>query len=278
MVILRHEPQQNNPHSVVRRHGPLAARPVPPQGLECLRARRGGRDLLSPTTSTCKRSSATCATRWQAAVDRDRRRRTRSSRRSRSLGRRPAKQHEVLVGKLADDVKQLADELTEADDPLLPFDGRRRRRWRGAQLSGPGLPPQAARAGDRGGDRQVPGRSSKPRSTKAPRRRASELTGWQAVGETSIERQEAEVKNVVGVLEGEGPHADETIVIGAHYDHLGLGGAGSAAPGVHEIHNGADDNGSGTTVLHRSRPAAGRPRQSRRGGSCSSPSPAKNAA
>ena len=28
-----------------------------------------------------------------------------------------------------------------------------------------------------------------------------------------------------------------------------MGGAGSAAPGVHEIHNGADDNGSGTTVL-----------------------------
>jgi hypothetical protein len=43
--------------------------------------------------------------------------------------------------------------------------------------------------------------------------------------------------------------ADETIVIGAHYDHLGFGGNGSAAPGVHEIHNGADDNGSGSTVL-----------------------------
>ncbi len=53
----------------------------------------------------------------------------------------------------------------------------------------------------------------------------------------------------MGVLEGEGPHADETIVLGAHYDHLGWGGIGSAAPGVHEIHNGADDNGSGSTVL-----------------------------
>ena len=28
-----------------------------------------------------------------------------------------------------------------------------------------------------------------------------------------------------------------------------MGGSGSAAPGVHEIHNGADDNGSGSTVL-----------------------------
>ena len=84
---------------------------------------------------------------------------------------------------------------------------------------------------------------------KGPTPQSRELTGWRAVGQTSVDREEAEVKNVIGVLEGAGPHADETIVIGAHYDHLGMGGNGSAAPGVHEIHNGADDNGSGTTVL-----------------------------
>ncbi len=84
---------------------------------------------------------------------------------------------------------------------------------------------------------------------KGPAPQSQELKGWRAIGQASIERQEAEVKNVVGVLRGEGPHANEAIVIGAHYDHLGMGGAGSAAPGVHEIHNGADDNGSGTTVL-----------------------------
>jgi Zn-dependent M28 family amino/carboxypeptidase len=50
-------------------------------------------------------------------------------------------------------------------------------------------------------------------------------------------------------LEGEGPHADETIVIGAHYDHLGYGGDGSLQPGSKDIHNGADDNGSGIAVL-----------------------------
>jgi Zn-dependent M28 family amino/carboxypeptidase len=57
------------------------------------------------------------------------------------------------------------------------------------------------------------------------------------------------VKNVVAVLEGEGPLADETIVLGAHYDHLGLGGAGSLAPWTTDIHNGADDNASGTATL-----------------------------
>ncbi|OYV80382.1 MAG: aminopeptidase, partial [Planctomycetia bacterium 21-64-5] len=56
-------------------------------------------------------------------------------------------------------------------------------------------------------------------------------------------------KNVVAVLEGEGPHADETIVVGAHYDHLGMGGEGSLAAGVQEVHNGADDNASGTAAL-----------------------------
>lgn len=42
---------------------------------------------------------------------------------------------------------------------------------------------------------------------------------------------------------------ERTIVIGAHYDHLGLGEEGSLAPDSHEIHNGADDNASGTAAL-----------------------------
>jgi hypothetical protein len=35
------------------------------------------------------------------------------------------------------------------------------------------------------------------------------------------------------------------VVVGAHYDHLGLGGPASLAPGSTEVHNGADDNASG---------------------------------
>jgi len=75
------------------------------------------------------------------------------------------------------------------------------------------------------------------------------LKGWKVAGETSLKRIRTEVKNVIGVLEGEGPLADETIVVGAHYDHVGMGGDGSLAPGVIEVHNGADDNGSGTVAL-----------------------------
>lgn len=79
--------------------------------------------------------------------------------------------------------------------------------------------------------------------------RSAELSGWTARGETSIVHKRAEVKNVVAVLEGAGPHADETVIVGAHYDHLGFGGYGSLAPWTSEIHNGADDNASGTAAL-----------------------------
>ena len=75
------------------------------------------------------------------------------------------------------------------------------------------------------------------------------LKGWTMQGVASIERHKAEVKNVIGVLEGAGPLAHETIVVGAHYDHVGRGGKNSLAPGSNEIHNGADDNASGTVSL-----------------------------
>jgi len=38
-------------------------------------------------------------------------------------------------------------------------------------------------------------------------------------------------------------------MLGAHYDHLGFGGEGSLEPNLHEPHNGADDNASGTAAL-----------------------------
>lgn len=64
-----------------------------------------------------------------------------------------------------------------------------------------------------------------------------------------VEQPRIIAKNVIGVLEGSGPLADETVVIGAHYDHLGTGGMGSLAPFSRDIHNGADDNASGTAMM-----------------------------
>jgi len=81
----------------------------------------------------------------------------------------------------------------------------------------------------------------KPRSTL--------LKDWKLQGNITVKQVSAEIKNVIGVLEGAGPLADETIVIGAHYDHVGMGGAGSLARGSKAVHNGADDNASGTVSL-----------------------------
>jgi peptidase M28-like protein len=59
------------------------------------------------------------------------------------------------------------------------------------------------------------------------------------------------VRNVVGVMPGSDPaRVREAIVIGGHYDHVGLGGRLSMVPErAGEIHNGADDNASGTASV-----------------------------
>ena len=75
------------------------------------------------------------------------------------------------------------------------------------------------------------------------------LEGWKCTFTSGTKTNMAKTSNIVGIVEGEGPLADETIVIGGHYDHLGKGGAGSRAPGSTEIHNGADDNATGTAAV-----------------------------
>ncbi|WP_345275344.1 M28 family peptidase [Litoribaculum gwangyangense] len=53
--------------------------------------------------------------------------------------------------------------------------------------------------------------------------------------------------NVIGFIDN---NVENTVVIGAHYDHLGYGAEGSLYRGeTKEIHNGADDNASGVSVL-----------------------------
>jgi Tol biopolymer transport system component len=65
-----------------------------------------------------------------------------------------------------------------------------------------------------------------------------------------LHRREVPAANVVGRIRSTAPNKlPGVIVIGAHYDHLGLGGRGSLAPGSHLAHLGADDNASGTAAL-----------------------------
>jgi hypothetical protein len=58
-------------------------------------------------------------------------------------------------------------------------------------------------------------------------------------------------RNVIGLLPGRDPVLrNEAVIIGAHYDHLGVGGFGSLDPdSTGKVHNGADDNASGAAML-----------------------------
>src|SRR4051794_28707838 len=57
-------------------------------------------------------------------------------------------------------------------------------------------------------------------------------------------------RNVIGILPGKDPVLrNQTVILGAHYDHLGLGGFGSLDPdSTGYVHNGADDNASGVAA------------------------------
>jgi hypothetical protein len=77
-----------------------------------------------------------------------------------------------------------------------------------------------------------------------------------------VERLVKTVHNVAGYVPGE---TDEYVIIGAHYDHLGLGGQFSLAPSMTgTVHPGADDNASGTAgVIELARWYSKQPKQKR---------------
>jgi len=86
-------------------------------------------------------------------------------------------------------------------------------------------------------------------STKKPN--SFVLNNTKASVETHVEPVKAVTDNVIGFIEGNDPVLKkEVIVIGAHKDHLGYGIYGSLFSGSDkQIHNGADDNASGTAGL-----------------------------
>ena len=74
--------------------------------------------------------------------------------------------------------------------------------------------------------------------------RSFPLAGLEIREKIDVRRDVATVHNVLGYLPGE---SQEYIIVGAHYDHLGLGGQYSMAPSMTgTVHPGADDNASGT--------------------------------
>ena len=247
VVVLRHEPQQNNPHSAFNGTKDSPLRALLAKGFQRLRAWRRGGDLLHGRVRIRKQldrrrklfdESIEILVKTQANF---------------AKNEKPSlaelDKHRARIEELARGIQSQSEKLAAEIDPLLKFQT--------AGGSGePGRIPvihcrravinrilKAALDTDLGAlEKQI---------DKGPTPQSRELPGWKLTGEITVDRRETEVKNVVAVLEGEGPNADETIVVGAHYDHLGFGGEGSLPPqkDKREIHNGADDNGSGTVAL-----------------------------
>lgn len=246
VIIIRRLPQQGNPHSklggdpnhsmhapLVRKvsnafhHGAAAVIFVTDEADVAEQKKQGERAVLSAVDRAVQAETAFKAMKDPSADDQ-------------------SKHAKAQADALAEIVR-LGNRLAELRDPLLPFSAV------GGNSAGRPLPVlhvarepvsfllKMATGKTLSEYEKAIDRDFKPMSCA--------LTGWKIAGEVTIDRQEAEVKNVIAVLEGTGPLADETVVVGAHYDHLGLGGAGSLAPGVKEIHNGADDNASGTSAL-----------------------------
>lgn len=71
-------------------------------------------------------------------------------------------------------------------------------------------------------------------------------------GEASVLPKITDTQNVVGMVPGTDPKlAEEYVIVGAHYDHLGYGGPGSGSrmPDTVAVHHGADDNASGVAAV-----------------------------
>ncbi len=75
-------------------------------------------------------------------------------------------------------------------------------------------------------------------------------TGTTVEIKTKVERVIKQDNDIVGMIPAADADADY-IFIGAHYDHLGMGEVNSRSTGEHkhDVHNGADDNGSGTVAV-----------------------------
>lgn len=126
------------------------------------------------------------------------------------------------------------------DEPLPALSYERR-----AALS---VPVVAVRAGAAAALRaavQAPGRDASASQGILEAARA-----FLSVEVTPVRR---EARNVAAVLRGSTDHGHgraPPLIVGAHYDHLGFGGEGSLSPNATgTVHNGADDNASGTAVM-----------------------------
>jgi len=252
VVLLRHEPQQDNPHSVFNgnqnsRHAALSRKIANASEHEV-----GGVIFINDSVGIRRRSES-IDKRIEAAVEAIIERKARRDARQDASEEEPGQDAESrqdyleAIAAEAAAITNAAAELQEDGDGLMEFtragDGRDGRGIPILHLRRSVVEPVIREAADADLaeiEREI---------DRGPESHSLELDGWRIRGETAVERVETTARNVLAVLPGAGPHAEEVVVLGAHYDHLGYGGPSSAAPGVKAVHHGADDNASGTAML-----------------------------
>lgn len=249
VVILRKEPQQNNPHSVFDGTRPSQHAPFTRKIANAFEHGAAAVVLVNDHYEL-RTKRASDEREWREAVDKLADLRKKFLEKKDATAEDEAK-HRDEVRPLVDALQAIQARLSGDYDQLLEFNGA------GSESGHPKLPVYFAKRAAVDAVFKAAGADSletlerKIDENLEPASRL--LTGWNAAGEANVVRKKATVKNVVAVLEGEGPLADETVVVGAHYDHVGRGGPGSGslavAPWTADVHNGADDNGSGTAAL-----------------------------
>lgn len=249
VVILRKEPQQSNPHSVFDGTKPSQHALFNRKIANAFEHGAAGIIFVNDHHELTQKKTAD-EKAWREAVDKLVELRKAFLEQKEPTAEAQAK-HREEVNKQAEAVQAIGGRLAGDYDQVLDFSGA------GTDSSHPKFPVFFAKRavidevlkGDGGQDLAT--LEAAIDENLQPKSRA--VGGVTVSGQATVIRKMASVKNVVGVIEGEGPLANETVVIGAHYDHVGRGGPGSGslavAPWTTDIHNGADDNGSGTVSL-----------------------------
>jgi hypothetical protein len=256
VVMLRHEPQQDNPQSVF--DGTKESTYATPQRKLANAAEHGAAAVILCTDEVEIRKAVEPARKqWQQALDElaAAHAKARSTERS-TLAE--IQTHRTGLQELLQKAAAASDALARQCDPLLP------RTPGGERAALPIIHCRRAAL-----DRILRSAAGTDLATlerqidAGPKPQSRDLAGWRVTGCIEVKSATSEVNNVVAVLPGAGPLAEETIVVGAHYDHLGTR---TDAAGKKEIRPGADDNASGVAgVLEIARQLAARKdRQGRR--------------
>jgi hypothetical protein len=245
VVILRKEPQQENPQSTFS--GKQASKHSQFSAKVANAVSHGAAAVIFVNDAlTLTQASAAAKRQWNETLDQVKSLREKFS----TIGDPSAQQfaeHRAEILKTIKQLESLDAKLAGDFDDLLPFERG------GVEADNATLPVLfVKRSAIDNLFQQAAGISLAALESKideGPAPHSQLLNGWTATCQSDVVHRKADVKNVVGVLEGVGNLAGETVVVGAHYDHIGLGGGSSRSPDKREVHNGADDNASGTAMV-----------------------------